>query len=65
LISWGDFFRFGGASGFAPSTVKEMSLWEWLFACDGWKKANGSGEGDGASAPSEDEFFAALENLPT
>lgn len=44
--------------------VKEMSVWEWLFACDGWKKANGSGEEEpGSQAPSEDEFFAAIANL--
>lgn len=40
-----------------------MSVWEYLFATDGWKKANGVGASDDGSpsAPSEDEFFAMVE----
>jgi hypothetical protein len=42
-----------------------MSIWEYLFATDGWKKANGIGtENDGEpKPPSEDEFFAAVANM--
>lgn len=49
--------------GFTPQDVKKMSIWEFLFATDGWKKANGAGESDAVEAPSEDEFYAMVATL--
>lgn len=40
-----------------------MSIWECLFAVDGWKKANGAEDAEGTKPPSEDEFFAAIQDL--
>lgn len=52
----------GGAAGFTPVQVKEMSLWEYLWATDGWRKSQGSGD-DPASAPSEEEFLEAVARM--
>lgn len=47
---------------FTPKQIREMSLWEFHNTVEGYKLANGSGEG-GIEPPSEDEFEAALERL--
>lgn len=54
----------GGATGFSPAQIKEMSIVEFLYAADGWRKSNGiDGDSDGPKPPSEEEFFAKLESL--
>ncbi len=60
MIEWGDFYRLGGALSFTPNQIKEMSIWEFVFAVDGWKKSNGVEESSEPKPPSEDEFFAAI-----
>jgi hypothetical protein len=45
-----------------------MSLWEFIMTIEGWKLANGAGEGaesGEAKPPTEDEFFAMLEQYDT
>jgi hypothetical protein len=47
---------------FTPKQIREMSLWEFHHTVEGYKLANGSGEGE-LEPPSEDEFEAALGRL--
>lgn len=62
LIPWGDFYKFGSVAGFTPAQVKEMSLWEFNAVVEGKTKANEAANGGGeVKAPTEDEFFAAIE----
>lgn len=61
LVAWGRFYGWGGTLGFTPRDIKEMSLWEFNMTIDGWRQANGAAEEEGASAPSDADFYAAVE----
>ncbi|WP_156884193.1 hypothetical protein [Sphingomonas sp. LK11] len=38
-----------------------MSMWEFIMTMEGWKLANGGGEGEAeAKPPTEDEFDAVM-----
>lgn len=51
----------GGAAGFTPNQVREMSLFDFYWCCKGWRMANGAEEEKGAKAPSVEEFKAFME----
>jgi hypothetical protein len=64
-LKWGEFFKAGGAAGYTPKEIREMSLWEFLMTIEGWKKANNVGEDADGSAkpPTEEEFEHALATM--
>lgn len=49
----------GGAMGLSPRQVDECSLWQLMSAVDGYAKAHGAEEKEGA--PEEDEYWAAID----
>ena len=57
-------FGNGALIGFTPTDIKAMSIWEFAAAFAGWRKYHANPEEEGARAPTEEQFFAALENLP-
>lgn len=44
LMKFGSLYQFGGAAGFTPRQVDEMSLWEFSHAARGYMSANSSEE---------------------
>lgn len=52
-------FGSGMAMGLGPRQIRDMSLWEFGAAVDGWVEANSA---EGGSEPPSEEFLAwALE----
>ncbi|WP_406720367.1 hypothetical protein RPE78_09135 [Thioclava litoralis] len=45
--------------GFAPSQIKEMTLWEYLACLDGWNRSQGKGHAH-EGGPMTDADYDAL-----
>lgn len=58
-------YEFAGAAGRSIEELKKLSLWEFSAVVSGYRKANTSpSEEDGdAPAPTDDEFYAAIERF--
>lgn len=48
--------------GFTPREVDDMSLWEFVACCDGWRDAHSTGE-EMPDPPSPDEFHDMVNRL--
>ena len=44
-MTFAPYFQVGAAMGYSPTEIRDMSLWEFEAAFEGWSKANGISTG--------------------
>ncbi len=53
-IRFGAIYGTGAVLGFTPRDIKEMSMWEFMAALEGYVKANSADDGKMSSAEVDD-----------